>query len=141
MYALMNLPIFNNSFNELRSKAIEISQMFEKVSQKIQGVSEAKSEGGSVLFTFFGVELKLQAEIDPKGIQNGNGKLRTYKINPLPEKHKKLDIEFAFDRLSNITYEKDGKVTGNMMINTFPKHYIELLMPIVLEDCTIILDK
>ena len=115
--------------------------MFEKVYVNIQGISKLKSKGGSILFTFFGAELKLQAEIPPNGIQKGKGMLRTYQINPLPEKPKKLDIEFAFDRLSNITYEKDGKVTGNMMINTFPKHYIELLMPIVLEDCTIILDE
>lgn len=141
MYSLKNLPNLTFYYNELRTAATQILQMFEKNINTFECISDVKSEDSGILFTFLGVELKLQAEIDPKGILNRKGKIRTYQNNPLTEKQEKLDIEFSFGEFSNITYEEDGKVIKEMHINVFPKKYIEFITPTVLENCTIILNK
>jgi len=143
MYSLKNLPNLTFKYNELKTAATLISQKFEKIIKGFKCISEIKSEDSGILFTLLGVELKLQAEIDPNGIQNEKGKLRTYKINPLAEKQKqeKLDIEFAFDGFSNITYEVDGKVIKRIHHDMFPNKYIEFIIPNVLENYTIILKK
>lgn len=143
MYSLKNLPRLEFTYNELRAAATQILQMFEKVIKELEYefISEVESEGGSIFFTFFEAELKLQAEIPPKGIQMGKGKLRTYRKNPLTEEQEKLDIEFDFDESPRITYEENGKVIKEMHINVFPKKYIEFIAPILLENYTIILDK
>lgn len=140
MYSTENLPALFNNYNELKFVATHIQNVLEKTLKKAESISDLKSDDSSILFTFLGAELKLQAEIDPNGIQNGKGKLRTYKINPLPEKQKKLDIEFTFDRLSNLYFKKNGTEIKKH-ISVFPKHYIESIIPIVLENCTIILKK
>ena len=145
MYLLKNLPRLNFTYNELRAAATQILQMFEKVIKELEleyeFISEVESEDGSIFFTFFEAELKLQAEIPPKGIQMGKGKLITYRENPLTEEQEKLDIEFDFDESPRITYEENGKVVEEMHINVFPKKYIEFVTPILLENYTIILDK